>query len=113
MLEGYVSLEAQLQARLNIVRRIRAATRPNFLIQVNSNRAILPHTGPYINGLSMETGIPNWGKTPAEREEIVTEVEKTLVWAEENMREPRINAIFGKRSLPMRNRDRLMFNGFD
>ena len=96
MLEGYVSLEAQLQARLNIVRRIRAATRPNFLIQVNSNWAILPHTGPYINGLSMETGIPNWGKTPGEREEIVTDVEKTVVWAEENMREPRINAIFGE-----------------
>ena len=96
MLEGYVSIEAQLQARLNIVRRIRAATRPNFLIQVNSNWAILPHTGPYINGLSMETGIPNWGKTPEEREQIVTEVEKTIVWAEENMREPRINAIFGE-----------------
>ena len=96
MLEGYVSLEAQLQARLNILRRIRAATRPNFLIQVNSNWAILPYTGKYINGLSMETGIPNWGKTPAEREEIVTEVEKTVVWAEENMREPRINAIFGE-----------------
>ena len=96
MLEGYVSLEAQLQARLNIVRRIRAATRPNFLIQVNSNWATLPYTGPYINGLSMETGIPNWGKTPEEREEIVTDVEKTVVWAEENMREPRINAIFGE-----------------
>ena len=96
MLEGYVSLKAQLQARLNIVRRIRAATRPNFLIQVNSNWAILPHTGPYINGLSMETGIPNWGSTPKEREEIVTDVEKTVVWAEENMREPRINAIFGE-----------------
>ncbi len=96
VLHGYVRLEAQLQARLNIVRRIRAATRPNFLIQVNSNYATLPHTGPYINGLSMETGIPNWGKTPEEREQIVTEVEKTIVWAEENMREPRINAIFGE-----------------
>ena len=96
ILQGYVSIEAQLQARLNIVRRIRAATRANFLIQVNSNWAILPHTGPYINGLSMETGIPNWGKTPEEREQIVTEVEKTIVWAEENMHEPRINAIFGE-----------------
>ena len=95
LLEGYVSLEAQLQARLNILRRIRAATRPNFLIHVNSNTA-LPHTGKYINGLLMETGIPNWGRTPEEREEIVTEIEKTVVWAEENMREPRINAIFGE-----------------
>ncbi len=96
VLHGYVSIEAQLQARLNIVRRIRAATRLNFLIQVNSNWAILPYTGPYINGLSMETGIPNWGKTPEEREVMVTGVEKTVIWAEENMREPRINAIFGE-----------------
>ncbi len=95
-LHGYVSLEAQLQARLNIVRRIRAATRPNFLIQVNSNYEILPHTGRYINGLSMETGIPDWGKTPEDREEFVTLAENTLIWAEENLHEPRINAIFGQ-----------------
>ena len=99
-LKGYVSIEAQFQARLNIVRRIREATRPNFLIQVNSNYEILPHTGRYINGLSMETGIPISGHTPAEREQIVTEVEKTVVWAEENMREPRINAIFGQAFRP-------------
>ena len=101
VLPGYASFEAQLQARLNIVRRIRAATRPNFLIQVNSNYDILPHTGRYINGLSMETGLPHhrW-RTPAEREEFVTVAEKTLVWAEENMREPRINAIFGQAYRP-------------
>ena len=99
-LQGYVSLEAQLQARLNIVRRIRAVTRPNFLIQVNSNTVILPKTGAFINGLSMETGIPNWDRAPEEREEIITQVEKTLVWAEENMREPRINAVFGEAIRP-------------
>ena len=46
--------EMQQQAKLNIVRRIRAATYPNFLIQVNSNRSQIPLTGPYINGLSMK-----------------------------------------------------------
>ena len=95
-LHGYVPVEAQLQARLNIVRRIRASTRSNFLIQVNSNRDILPHTGKYINGFSMEMGIPNWGRTPEEREAIVTDVENVIVWGEENLREPRINAIFGE-----------------
>ena len=96
VLRGYVSAEAQLQARLNILRRIRAATRPNFLIQVNSNWVILPHTGKYINGLSMEVGIPNWGQTLAKREELVTRVEKAIVWGEEHLREPRINGIFGE-----------------
>ena len=37
--------EVQQQAKLNIVQRIRAATRPNFLIQVNSNRLTIPLTG--------------------------------------------------------------------
>ena len=97
LLHGYVSLEAQLQARINIMRRIRAATRPNFLIQVNSNYDTLAHTGDFINGLSMETGLPHhrW-QAPEEREEFVTLAENTLIWAEENMREPRINAIFGE-----------------
>ena len=100
MLNGYASIDAQLQARLNILQRIRAATRPNFLIQVNSNYFIAPHTGRYINGLSMETGIPNWESTLEERERILTEVERTISWAEANMREPRINAIFGEAIRP-------------
>ena len=95
MLQGYKPIQEQLQARLNILRRIRAVTRPNFLIQVNPNYFTAPHTGRYINGLSMETGIPNWGSTPEERERILTEVEKTITWAEATLREPRINAIFG------------------
>ena len=95
-LGGWVSLDKQFQARMNILRRIRAQTRPNFLIQVNSNWRKLPHTGTFINGLSMETGLPIGGATPEEREMILNFTEDTLAWAEENLREPRINAVFGE-----------------
>ena len=95
VLQGLVSADKQFQARLNILRRIRAQVRPNFLIQVNSNWFKLPHTGQYINGLSMEVGLPAWGQTEAEREHILNLTEDTLAWAEEHLREPRINAVAG------------------
>ena len=61
-LGGWVSLDKQFQARMNILRRIRAQVRPNFLIQVNSNWRKLPHTGTFINGLSMGNGVADWGR---------------------------------------------------
>ena len=88
--------EMQLQAKLNIVRRIRAATRPNFLIQVNSNRTKIPLTGPYINGLSMETAIPTvYIYDPEFLHQTLLETESTLLWAEETLREPHINGVIG------------------
>ena len=92
-----VGAAAEFDARLNILQRIRAQTRPDFLIQVNSNWRKLPRTGPYINGLSMETGIPNWflnGHT--ERDHTLNETENTLQWAEHNLRTPRINGVAGE-----------------
>ena len=96
VLQGWVSVEAQLQARLNILQRIRAVTRPNFLIQVNSNWLKIPHTGHYINGLSMETGMPAWYSTVDELENALRLAESTLLWAEENLREPNINGVAGQ-----------------
>ena len=81
---------------MNILRRIRAQVRPNFLIQVNSNWRKLPHTGKYINGLSMETGLPLWGRTEEERETLLNFSEDTLAWAEEHLRAPRINGVAGE-----------------
>ncbi len=95
VLQGYVSADKQFQARINILRSIRAQVRPNFLIQVNSNWRKLPHTGQYINGLSMEVGLPAWGQTEAEREHILNLTEDTLAWAEEHLRKPHINAVAG------------------
>ena len=89
--------EAQQQVKLDIVRRVRAATRPNFLIQVNSNRSKIPLTGPYINGLSMETVIPfAFFHDPEALQQALMKTESTLLWAEENLREPHINGVAGQ-----------------
>ena len=52
-------LEAENQARLNILQRIRASTRPDFLIMGNVNYNTLPITGPFVNGGFMETVMPS------------------------------------------------------
>ena len=87
-------VEKELKARLNILTRTRAVTRPNFLIQVNARK--IPHTKQYINGLAMETGLPAWYSTEAQLENALSSVEDTLLWAEENLREPRINGVAGE-----------------
>ena len=101
---GYRGVEAEDRARKAILTRIRAQTRPDFLIQVNSNWRQLPLTGRHINGLSMETGIPNWHTDNAwfdGWDDVLSETENTLLWAEENLREPRITGVVGEAfSLP-------------
>ena len=57
-MEGYVGNEAEQRARDIILERIRAETRPNFLIMGNTNDRIIPRTAPHINGGYMETGMP-------------------------------------------------------
>ena len=93
-----VGAEKEFEARLNILQRIRAEVRPNFLIQVNSNWLKIPRTGPYINGLSMETGIPKWwySLNDDRLHQMILEAESTLLWAEENLREPHINGVVGQ-----------------
>ena len=72
------SLEAERRARLNIVQRIRAHTRPDFLIMGNTNYNIIPLTGPYINGAFMEVGSAPSSEIP--------EIENALTWFEANLR---------------------------
>ena len=99
VLEGYRSLEAEQQARDEILQRVRTEVRSDFLIMVNSNRNKLPRTAPYINGTFMETGTPGGfeGEQPQgdrlERE--IEEIENTMRWAEHSLREPRIVALEG------------------
>ena len=93
---GYRGLDAEQRARDAILRRIRAATRPNFLIQVNSNWLKIPRSKAYINGLSMETGIPAGYSTVDELENALRLAESTLLWAEENLREPHITGVAGQ-----------------
>ena len=95
------NLEQEMHAKIAILQRIRARTRPNFLIQVNSNRSKIPLTGPYINGLSMETKIPiSFFHDPEWLHHALLKTESTLLWAEETLREPRINGVAGE-TLPL------------
>ena len=88
------TLEEEQRARANIMRRIRDATRPNFLIMGNNNRSTLPRTASYINGGFMETVVPHHD-TGTALEHGLSEVEDTLLWLEQNLRTPRINALEG------------------
>ena len=45
----------ELHARETIIRRIRAETRPDLLVLVNTNDRIFPRTAPFINGGYMES----------------------------------------------------------
>ena len=88
----YLGNEAEQRARDEILLRIRAEVRDDFLILVNGNRRKMPRTGWAINGTFMETLRDNdQGYTYNGLEQI----ESTLSWAEENLREPRINCLEG------------------
>ena len=90
----YRGNEAEQEARDNILRRIRAGTRPDFLIMGNTNRHTIPRTAPHINGGFMETLIPHTA-TGGHLEALLNEVETSLLWLEQNVREPQINALEG------------------
>ena len=79
------------EAAITMLRRIREevdAVRDDFLIIANGNRNKLPLSAPYINGTFMETIEPYSYKGLAE-------IESTLLWSEQNFREPQINCLEG------------------
>ena len=89
------SIEDEQNARDIILRRIRDATHPDFLIMGNTNDRIIPRTAPSINGSFMETGMPG-AKTFDERlERKILRVENSLLWLDQNLREPRTNCLEG------------------
>ncbi|MDE0504850.1 MAG: dockerin type I repeat-containing protein, partial [Candidatus Poribacteria bacterium] len=90
----YRGNEAEQRARDNILRRIRAGARPDFLIMGNTNRNTIPRTSPHINGGFMETLIPRTA-TGNYLEALLNEVETSLLWLEQNLREPQVNALEG------------------
>ena len=94
ILNDYVDNAAEQRARDNILQRIRTETRPDFLIMGNTNDRIIPRTGHHLNGGFMETGVPsvNVGDT---LETYLSRVENSLLWLEQNLRQPTINALEG------------------
>ena len=79
------------EAAITILRRIREevdAVRDDFLIIVNTNDTKIPRSAPYVNGMFLET------IGPYTRQHL-TEIESTLLWGEQNLREPQINCLEG------------------
>ena len=99
--ERFYSLEEEQRAKDTILQRIRAAVRDDFLIIINTNRSKIPRRAWGINGIFMETLRDNqWDLNVDPNEEPYTheglkEIESTLLWAEENLREPQVNCLEG------------------
>ena len=94
VLGGYRTRDQEQQARETIMRRIRAETRPEFLVFVNAGPHILPRTGPFVNGSFMETVEPHDNPTTDLPQKLDIYAE-TLSWSELNMRQPLINLLEG------------------
>ena len=74
------------EARVALAREVRAAIGEEALILVNSNDREVPGSAPYVNGLFMEC-------YRSATDEDWRRIEKTLGWAEANLREPRVNCL--------------------
>ncbi len=86
-LQGHRSHDEVLAAMENILRRIRAVARPDFLIITNTNGTMIPRTGPYINGAFMETG------TLADGPKVMLQLEEALMWTGAHLRNPQVNCL--------------------
>ena len=87
--------ETELKARLSILRKIREHVGDDFLILVNANMRQIPKSAPYVNGLFMECYKSEYRK--GYNFDQILQMEKTLLWAEQHLREPRINCLEGWR----------------
>ena len=94
VLGGYRTREQEQRARESIIMRVRAETRPDFLVFVNAGPRTIPLTGPFVNGTFMETSEPR-DKPTANMPSRFKLYEDTLSWSESNMRMPRINLLEG------------------
>ena len=83
----------EVEAKLLLLKRIREAVGDEFLIFINTVRWKAPRSAPYVNGAFMETEWdPNIGFYTRER---LIQIEVTLLWSEENFKEPQINCLGG------------------
>ena len=89
--------ETELEARLAILRKIRAVVSDDFLILVNANTRQIPKSAPYVNGIFMECYKREYAKGYTLDQ--ILEIEATLLWAGQHLREPRINCLEGWREV--------------
>ena len=87
--------EDESEARLSILEKIRAQVGDDFLILVNANMRQIPKSAPYVNGIYMECYKQAYRKGYNLNQ--ILQMEETLLWAEQHLREPRINCLEGWR----------------
>ena len=92
VLEGYRSYEAEQNAQESILQRIRDAVGDDFLIIVGTTGKLSFGT-PYINGIILSSARQDFSDDPYTE---LIELESNLLWAEKNLREPRINYLQAK-----------------
>ncbi len=80
------------RVKIDIVRRIRESTRPDFIIMGNVNDRIIPLTGPFVNGAFMESIVPPPGTS---RDASIRKVRESLEWLETHIHQPTIVALQG------------------
>ncbi|MHB0955215.1 MAG: alpha-amylase family protein [Pirellulaceae bacterium] len=73
-------------SRIALIQEVREAVGDKAIILANANDRRTPETAPYINGYFMEC----YKSTTAMDWQDITD---TLVWAEEHLREPRVNCL--------------------
>ena len=78
------------QAMRNILGTVRANTRDDFLIVVNSNDNIVEGYPELVNGNFMETFKDHPG---GYSHRLLNRLESVLLWSEKNLREPRVNCL--------------------
>ena len=91
VLKGYRSYEAEQKARESILQRIRDAVEDDFLIIVYGDQ--LRFGAPYINGIILSNDRQDFSN---DEHTGLIELESNLLWAEKNLREPRINYLQAK-----------------
>ena len=85
--------EEIMQVWENIFEAVRARTRDDFLILINANDTKPTQFAKYVNGVFMESGKDHPG---GYTRDWVIKLESVLTWAENNLREPRINCLYGE-----------------
>ena len=92
---GDITPEETVIAKDRMIKGIRDVVGEDFLILITTGNGIMPtrHHAEYINGFFMET-VEDYegGYTYAG----LAHIENTLLWAEENLREPQINCLAGR-----------------
>lgn len=91
----HLTRDEELAARIAILRKIREKVGDDFLILVNSNDRTVPRSAPYVNGLFMECWKPKYDNGYKARQ--IKRIATTLLWAEKNLKKPRINCLEGWR----------------